>query len=132
LRAKFAQRSNGAALAELALVLPLCSVLIAALLTFGNVFSQAGVLANAAREGARYGSTHPTDVYGIRARVVQEAAGSGVSIQSNNVAVSTPTGSGIGNPIAVRVNHQFSTVMPSFLGLTNVLGVSRDCTMVIN
>jgi Flp pilus assembly protein TadG len=44
------------------------------------------VVTNAAREGARYGSTHPTETNNIYRQTVAEAAGSGVSVTPSGPA----------------------------------------------
>ncbi len=49
-------RERGAALLELALVLPLLLVVIAGIVDFGFAFQRFEVITNAAREGARLGT----------------------------------------------------------------------------
>lgn len=129
-------RSNGSALVEMALSLPLCVVLIGGALTFGSAFSKVDVIENAARQGARYGATQPTDVSGIKARVLEEAVGSGVTIDSNKITVTTSLGTTSGAPITVRIAFSFSPILLPLLqanGIvgTNVVTFTRDCTMVI-
>jgi len=128
--------ANGSALVELALVLPLSVVLIGGALTFGSAFSKVDVIENAARQGARYGATQPTDVSGIKARVLEEAVGSGVTIDSNKITVTTSLGTTSGAPITVRIAFSFSPILLPLLqanGIvgTNVVTFTRDCTMVI-
>lgn len=125
--------SEGSALVELALVLPLLLLFSAALLGFGYAFTQVGVIVNAAREGARYGCSHAQDTGGIQARVLEEASGAGLSIDTNDVTVTYPSG-GItsGSPIKVTVTHNVAPLVKlgSVSGFSN-LTIVRDCTMVI-
>lgn len=60
------QGLQGQALVEFALVIMLLVVLLAATIDFGRAVFNYGAVYNAAREGARYGSVHPTDVTGIQ------------------------------------------------------------------
>src|SRR5437667_8276231 len=71
---------RGQSLVELALTLPLLMVLMAGVVDLAHAFSVAGILANAAREGARYGETNPTDVDSIKNRVIEEAAGAPLTL----------------------------------------------------
>jgi Flp pilus assembly protein TadG len=58
-RNKTFHQERGMELLELALVLPLLLVLTAGAMDFGNAWNVRQILANAAREGARLGSTQP-------------------------------------------------------------------------
>jgi Flp pilus assembly protein TadG len=53
------RREQGMELLEMAIVLPLLLVIAAGVMDFGNAWRVRQVLANAAREGARLGSTQP-------------------------------------------------------------------------
>jgi hypothetical protein len=60
------QRSSaGQDLVEYALILPLLLLLLLGIAEFALVIFSHDTIANAAREGARYGSIHPTDTGGI-------------------------------------------------------------------
>ena len=115
---------------ELAVALPLALLLMAGSVDVCRAYSQAGIIANAARQGARYGMNHPTDVTTIQSRALAEAAGSGVQLQTNQVSVATPSGSGSGNPVTVTVTYAFAPAMGAVLGFQTV-SIVKSCTMVI-
>jgi Flp pilus assembly protein TadG len=58
------QKEHGATLVEYALVLLVFLTLILGIMEFGRVIFIYNTLANATREGARYGITHPGDATG--------------------------------------------------------------------
>src|SRR5437879_9595903 len=68
-------KRRGQSLTEFALTLPLLLVLVAGVLDLAHTFSLAGILANAAREGARYVATKPMNNDGIKNRAVMEVSG---------------------------------------------------------
>ena len=59
------RREEGAVLVEFAIIAPLLFVLLLGIIEFGIVFFSYNTIANAAREGARYGVVHPGDAAGI-------------------------------------------------------------------
>jgi hypothetical protein len=61
--------SAGQDLVEYALILPLLLLLLLGIAEFALVIFSHDTIANAAREGARYGSIHPNDTSGICDRV---------------------------------------------------------------
>lgn len=74
------QRSSaGQDLVEYALILPLLLLLLLGIAEFALIIFSHDTIANAAREGARYGSIHPTDTGGIcnRARGLTEGMDQG-------------------------------------------------------
>ena len=60
-RAKKLKWSQGQSLVEMAVLLPLLLVLIIGAIEFGRLFFTRVVVTNAAREGAYYLATHPSD-----------------------------------------------------------------------
>ena len=76
-------KKRGQSLVEMALVLPILLLLVAAIADFGRAFNSYIVITNAAREGARFAArvdhTDTIDEY-IRGAVIQEAANSGVDL----------------------------------------------------
>jgi len=117
-------------LVELALTLPVLFVLTAGVLDLAHVFSVAGICANAAREGARYGATNPTDTDGITTRVIEEAAGAPLTLTAGQVSVTTPAGTTSGNPITVQVSYQVALMLAPALGLAQPT-IVRQTTMAI-
>jgi Flp pilus assembly protein TadG len=81
-------------LTEFALILPVLMLILLGVVDFGRVFYYWTSIANAAREGARYGITHPTaitstckaDPSNVKYRVKQEA-GTTVTLADSNIAV---------------------------------------------
>src|SRR5207244_7900909 len=78
---------RGQSLVEMAVALPLLLLLVAGALDLAHVYSVASIVANAAREGARYGATQPNDSSGIQNRVVQEAAGAPPTLSAGEVEI---------------------------------------------
>jgi len=119
---------RGQSLVELALCLPLLVLILLGVLDFGRVFNAYIVITNAARNGAYYGSMHSLDTNCITQRVIDEAAGSGVTLSSDNVSVSS---SGeVGTPISVTVSYDFPLLSSYVLG-TGVLHLRSSIEMVI-
>jgi Flp pilus assembly protein TadG len=128
---------RGAALVELAMVLPLLLVVIAGIVDFGFAFQRYEVITNAAREGARLGSLSGYDAAFVQERVrqyVKEAlnltdpALDVVMPPANSVVVTHPditlnlSGGGTVVAAAARVDafyhHQFMLLGP-VMGLIN-------------
>ena len=102
--------SEGQALIEFALILPLFLLLLFGMIDFGRAYSASVTLTNAAREGARYGVIQPTNTSGIISRV-QTTAG---PYNDSNLGV-TPSCSpscSSGNDVIVLTNYQFSFITP--------------------
>ncbi|NOX64140.1 MAG: pilus assembly protein [Chloroflexi bacterium] len=87
------QRQRGQSLVELALVLPLLTVLLMGVVDLGQGVSTYIVLTHSAREGAYWLSTHPYDVDGTIARVQEEMTLGGIDTAPATITV-TPAGSG--------------------------------------
>ena len=98
---------------ELALVLPVLMLIMVIAIDFGRLFSTYIGIHNAAREGAAYGATHPTDNAGITTRARNELGGDAALNVSKTCASScTSTLSGVGNRITVSVTRQFVFITP--------------------
>lgn len=103
------QKRGGAAAVELAIVLPLLALAVAAALDFGRVFYAMQVLDTAAATGAQYASgtawvplTTTTGVDAARAAAVAEGASLRPPLTANNVGVTVA-----GNVATVTVNYDF-------------------------
>ena len=145
-------QDRGQSLTELALLLPLLILILLGTVDLARIYNAYVTLTNAAREGARYGATHPLDSGGatntsaIRARVIQEASNSGVSLVPENItvdciaaAVDAHSGSSAdcaspsvqsGDPIRVRVAYDFSFVTTYLFGV-GTLSISNYAEMPI-
>jgi len=64
---------RGQSVVEFALILPVFLLLLLITVDFGRLFFTTIQLTNAAREGANYAATNPTDTVNIEARVLAEA-----------------------------------------------------------
>src|SRR6266571_8289178 len=78
---------RGQAMVEFALGLPLLLMVVFAIVDFGRAYSVYVTITNAAREGARYGVTDPTDTSGITSAVTNAAG----PYNDSNLTVSTPS-----------------------------------------
>lgn len=118
---------RGQAMTEFALLVPVMLMLVLGIFEAGRFFYITSALANAAREGARYGVTHASDASGIRARVVNSSPQLGIN--TSDVAVScNPSGSCVfGNKVAVSVAFNFQSLTPLLPAFT----VTRQATMRI-
>ncbi len=97
---------RGQGLVEFALIIPILMLMIMGILDLGRALYAYSVVANSAREGARYGSTAPTDDSGVIA--VARAAAVGLDPAQLNVTVSHPGG----NSVHVQVAYTFRLVTP--------------------
>lgn len=131
---------RGQALVEFALVLPVMMALLLIAVDFGRVFFSYVQITNAAREGAAYAATDPTDAAGIRARVLQEtnAQGQGGEHSLGVTVACTPAGSQVteacnsasgGDQVTVGVSEAFSFYTPfvqGFFGNGWAIGTSAS------
>ena len=70
---------EGAELIEFMIVFPILMLILAGIMDFGMLLRNYEVVTNAAREGARWVSTHPENPVGAMARVTAEAERIGLS-----------------------------------------------------
>ena len=102
----------GQELVELAILIPLLMLVAFGVLDLGRLFHSSITIANAAREGARFGTFDPFDSPGIVAATQAEAQGSGINIPAIAIAVSCPDGAcGSGLPVRVTIQYPFQLVM---------------------
>ena len=99
-------------LVELAILFPLLMLIAFGVLDLGRLFHSSITIANAAREGARFGTFDPFDSLGIVAATRAEAQSSGIDIPAPAIAVSCPDGPcGSGLPVRVTIQYPFQLVM---------------------
>lgn len=118
---------RGQAAVELALALPVLVFVVLGVLDLGRVFSYHVMLANAAREAARFCALHPGDTAGTRARALAELDGKLPTNTANTICAAVSPG----DPITVTVTAVFTPVTPlisSFAG--SVLTITAPATMV--
>jgi len=124
---------RGSNLVEMAIVLPLLLLLLAGVVDIGRMFNNYIIVANAAREGARLAARLPCYVENATQRallrsaivdaVIQEAADSGISLESGNVSINPDPAGGCadaGYPIRVTVVYQYDTLLGSIIGIDSL------------
>jgi len=115
--------SPGQSLTELAFILPILMLIMAGILDLGRFAFAAATVANAAREGARYGAANPCSgsCPAITTRAQNEAYGSVLNPANLNVSsVNFPSGCALGNPIQVTVAYQFQLITMFVVGGGNI------------
>lgn len=129
------RRGRGQSLVEVALILPILVILLAAVIDLGRVLDASIVLSDAARVGARFGSIHPTWYDSIRVRVVDFANNSGmaftgVTLNGSHVAVSSSTVPG--QPIVVTITYDLPLYFGRMVGLNTIRIVRRAEMMIMS
>ncbi|MBI4787295.1 MAG: pilus assembly protein [Chloroflexi bacterium] len=135
---RFAQTGQG--LTEFALMLPVLLLILLGALDLGRVYNAYVAITNASREGARYGMTHPTQTDAIKTQTQQEAAASGISIQSADISIQcfrysdnssvACDAASHGDKIEVRVEFDFQ-FMTLYLFSLPTVPISNATIMVI-
>lgn len=122
---------RGQDLVEFALVMPLLILLTMGVIEFGVIVSNYNTLANAVREGARYGTTHPSEANsgacdsGLPG-VVWAACRSAVNLVPANIMV-VSTKSTSGSPsLTVRLTYHTRLLTTA---LTEAVGDATDLTL---
>ena len=105
------QRCRGQNLVEFSVVLPIMIVVMLGIVEFGLIYFMRASVENAAREGARYGAIHPTDVSGIQTRV--RGTVSAIDPSSLTIGVTYPDGDSLPTErIQVSVSYPLTTFRP--------------------
>jgi len=119
------RRSNGQALVEFALLVPLLIIIILGIIEFGRIWMTMNVLASAAREGARKAAVTAPDadqVQTVVEKVLTAADITGATI--------TTIGPNADNEVTVRVQINYTVVTGSFVpGLSSTMPLSRSVVM---
>ena len=108
-------------LVELTLILPVFLLLLLGVVDLGRGFRTQLALSNAAREGARWLTTHPTDKNGAQARIVTEVQQVGLAANSITVTF-TPSKStySAGEMVTVQVQHSYTLLFGALTGIPNI------------
>jgi len=114
------RKGKGQSLVEFALALPLLVLLLMGLLDFGRAYFIIVMLNDAAAEGAIYAGSNPSDVNGIRNRVVESAADVLIQITPQDVTV-VHSGIAPGASITVTATFEFTFLTPF---ISNLFGNS--------
>ncbi len=115
----------------MALVLPVFILLTIGVFDLGRAVWQGSTLAEAARNGARYAITAPTDCTGIKNTVINSATG--VALTTSSVTISEASGIATGDDVTVTVTSTFTPITPliaEVIGRTSFT-MTRAATMVI-
>lgn len=117
-RSKYPHTLPGQSLAEFALIFPILILIVFGVLDLGRLFHAGITVANAAREGARYGTLNPPpdNNPAIIAAALAEAENSGINIPPGYVSVSCPMGCDSGLPVRVTVDYDFQMIIGIVFG----------------
>lgn len=109
-------RESAQALVEFALVIPMLVLILMGVFDLGRGIYAYNVVSNAAREGARYGSTYPTDTAGIQSR----ARANTVALDPAQITVTSQCSPDceVGSTVVVAVSYTFYPVTMFFLPIT--------------
>ena len=108
-------RERGDGLVEFALIVPVLMVFLLAVFDFGRAAYAYSVVANAAREGARFGAVAPDNTAGIVA--VVNGAAVALNLGRLSTSISHPTTTSV----RVQVSYVFDLITPL---MARVLGRS--------
>ena len=113
---------TGQSLVEFALLVPILMLIMVGVVDLGRVYYAYLTVVNSAREGARYGATHPNaGTTAIQNQAKREAQGSGIDPSSLTVrSVNYPEGCNWGSPIQVTVGYPFRMITSYIFGGTTI------------
>jgi hypothetical protein len=126
-RPQDARREAGQELVEFALILPLLLLLFFGIIEVGRLMLSYNTIANAAREGARYGIVDPTNTTGIQAEALRLITGvvcRGGTPPQVTIPPNPPEGT-----IQVTVSCRFETVIVNFIPALADVTLSSTATM---
>ena len=121
---------RGAAIAELAIMLPLLVFLFVVCLDYARLFSTLSILSDCARDGALYFANHTTDT---TANISQAALADASNLVSPapTVALQGPTTDAAGYTyVTVTVSYAFTTVV-TYPGVPQATTLSRRVIMPV-
>lgn len=135
-RAVNLKNCSGQSLTEFALMLPLLIVVLLGVLEVAHIYQAYVTITNAAREGARYGITDPTDTSGIKSRTMQEAS-SEIVLNADDISISCPDATGgncanatTGTRITITVRYVYDFITTYLFGVGQMT-ISNYATMAI-
>ncbi len=111
------RHQRGATLVEYALVVPIFLLLVVGILEFGRIIFTYNTLANVAREGARYGITHPRDTEEVEREIAARALATGLD-GTLTISITWPS-----NAVRVEVTYQVDLMTGPFIdAISEVVG----------
>jgi Flp pilus assembly protein TadG len=132
------RREAGQNLVEFSLVMMFLLIVAFGVLDLGRAFFSIITISNAAREGARYLTTHSKDnlssFYGTKTAVAEEAQGSIFNIQADEINVvcvdsDDTEGCDSGTAVRVTVNYEFNPIMGWII--QGPISLSRSVEMIM-
>lgn len=129
-------KQNGQSLVETALVVPLLMLLLVGVVDLGRAMFTKMALANASREGARYGSHYPAHKAGVIVAVETDLAANGVDIDPMLVVLTlTPDPTSVtpavsGEEIAVALVYPFDTILGGIIGI-DPIQIGAETRMIV-
>lgn len=122
------RRDDGAALVELALVLPLFLVLIFGLIQYGWLFYQVQETSFAVREGARVSAVGTKSTADLTTHVTDKipSASSAVAVTVCFTDEASPSGLSVGDEITVTATHNATDFSFPFVPFPSPLAISQD------
>jgi Flp pilus assembly protein TadG len=99
---------RGTAIVEMALALPILLVMVLGALDLGRAVYTRNMLANAARDGARFAAIDPNNSTCIK--TVASRIGAPAGLTSSDVSISFPSGVDIDQPVRVTVTKTYTPV----------------------
>jgi len=118
LRINSTRNQRGAALVEMALVVPILTILFLGTIQFGLVLREHQTVQNAAREGARLASQQKPDENAIKNLVVMYLQQENITVSTDDITVERNyfLGEGAGNcGSRVSIKHRSSPIVGSAL-----------------
>jgi len=108
-RHKIIKSEKGASAVEFALILPILIILVFGIVEFGIAFNNYITITHAAREGARIAAVdlNNPDLKNI---IIERAYP--VPITPEDITISTPEGTNIGDPVEVEITYNISITIP--------------------
>jgi hypothetical protein len=110
---------HGQDLAEFALITPLLMLILLGIIEFSLVVFCYNSISNAAREGARYGTVHPTDTVGIQAAALHSMTGLASIPTTPSVTYDADA-----NTIRVQIDYPYQMITAPMLRVLRVVGLS--------
>ncbi len=116
---------NGQSIVELALILPVFTIILFGIIEFGRLWMTVNVMSGAAREGARVAAVSGTNF--TQARTTALNVLSSGNISGASVSISGPNSA---SEIRVTVSLTYTTITGAIIpGLNRNLQLSRSATM---
>ncbi len=108
-RHRIIKSEKGASAVEFALILPILIILVFGIVQFGIAFNNYITITHAAREGARIAAVDLNNP--VLKNIIIERAFP-VQITEDDIVISTPEGTNIGDPVEVEITYNISITIP--------------------